>query len=129
MILKLKTWTKVAIALLVTNILTLVFSTVITQAKYKTENKALREELAYTREQNEKTLAIVVKLAEIEKYKIENKFEGKLKPKQASQIIISLDNQLKAKPDTLTRPREPPDAPTNSAPAHQTWFKKIISIF
>ena len=126
MILKLKTWTYVAIALLVTNILTLVFSTVITQAKYKTENKALREELAYTRQQNERTLGIVVKLAEIEKYKIENRFEGKLKPTQASQIIISLDNQLKAQPDSLHNKDPSEMKPANT---QKGWFRRLFMSF
>lgn len=125
MIFKLKTWTYVAIALLVTNILTLIFSTLITQAKYKTENKALREELAYTRQQNEKTLGIVVKLAEIEKYKIENRFEGKIKPTQASQLIISLDNQIKAQPDTVLHNKDPVQ---NVTPKLTIW-KKIQKLF
>jgi hypothetical protein len=46
-------------------------------------------------QQIEKQNQVIVELAKIEKYKIQNDF-GKIKPRDGSQIILDLDNSLNA---------------------------------
>lgn len=56
--------------------------------------RSLKNENARLENRIEKQYAVLIELAKIEKFKIENKFE-KMKPKEG-QIILRLDNTLQA---------------------------------
>ncbi len=59
-----------------------------------TSIRALKKEIIRLDERNDKQNLVILQLAKIEKYKIENKFE-KLKAKDG-QIVLQLDNKLTA---------------------------------
>ncbi|MBA4411143.1 MAG: hypothetical protein C0397_17210 [Odoribacter sp.] len=59
-----------------------------------TSIRALKKEISRLDERNDKQNVVILELAKIEKYKIENKFE-KLKAKDG-QIVLQLDNKLTA---------------------------------
>lgn len=59
-----------------------------------TSIRALKKEISRLDERNDKQNLVILELAKIEKYKIENKFE-KMKAKDG-QIVLQLDNKLSA---------------------------------
>lgn len=68
-----------------------------------TSIRTLKKEIIRLDERNDKQNAIIVELAKIEKYKIENKFE-QIKAKDG-QVVLSVDNKIEAiKLDTIPAP-------------------------
>jgi hypothetical protein len=120
---KLKMWIVIASTAVVTITSTVVILNV-------TQVRALKAQNEHDRQLREKDMdrltsiieaqyALIVDLARIEKYKIENRFEGKIKTTQASQLLLNLDNKL-------TQPL-PTVIDTMPKPQSENLFKRFIN--
>jgi len=81
-------------------------------------NSIMKSEMNMLNKRIDKQNEVIVKLAQIEKYKIENRFD-KLKAKDG-QIVLQLDNKLTALSlDSIKTPEAKP------AEVKETFFQKL----